>query len=247
MCHLEDIRKSAIDKFCAAQRTKVSDNTVNHHLALLSSLLNYAEEIEWLESAPTVRKLKLPELPYKYIKKKEQITRLLVNAKVMSSMHEVLYATAIYTGMRLGELAGLAWERVDFDQQLIHVVRSYDEITTKGSKLRYIPIMKSLRGVLLEHWKQSGCPETGLVFPYNNKMATKDALWFRRDYAACLKVSNIPKMRFHDTRHTFASHYLLNGGDIYRLQKLLGHDDIKTTMIYAHLCKDAFAVDLDRM
>jgi len=40
---------------------------------------------------------------------------------------------------------------------------------------------------------------------------------------------------FHTTRHSFASWYVMRGGDLYRLKELLGHRDIKTTMIYAHL------------
>ena len=45
-------------------------------------------------------------------------------------------------------------------------------------------------------------------------------------------------IRFHDLRHTFASHFMMNGGNLYTLQKLLGHSDIQTTMIYAHLDAD---------
>lgn len=215
-------------------------------MALLSTLLKYAAKIEWIEAAPKVEKLKLPEQPYGYIKKKDQIARLLKNARAMSTTHWALYATGVYTGMRLGELAGLAWEHVDFDQKLIHVERSYTD-PTKSSKLRFIPIMRSLLEVLQEYWALCGKPEQGLVFPQNGKMPRRDSAWFRGDYQACLLASRIPKVRFHELRHTFASHYLINGGDIFRLQKLLGHKDIETTMIYAHLCKDAFTVDFDRM
>ncbi|MCO5113007.1 MAG: tyrosine-type recombinase/integrase [Bdellovibrionaceae bacterium] len=43
---------------------------------------------------------------------------------------------------------------------------------------------------------------------------------------------------FHDFRHTFASHYMMNGGNLFDLQKFLGHADIKMTQRYAHLCPD---------
>ncbi|RZF21709.1 hypothetical protein DAY19_08450 [Halobacteriovorax vibrionivorans] len=44
-------------------------------------------------------------------------------------------------------------------------------------------------------------------------------------------------IRLHDLRHTFASHFVMNGGNIYVLQQLLGHNEIQTTMTYAHLDK----------
>lgn len=52
-------------------------------------------------------------------------------------------------------------------------------------------------------------------------------------------------IRFHDLRHTFASHFMMNGGNIYTLQKLLGHKDIQTTLIYAHLDKDFLQKEIE--
>lgn len=60
-----------------------------------------------------------------------------------------------------------------------------------------------------------------------------------RNFTRSQKELGLQKIiRFHDLRHTFASHFMMNGGNIYTLQKLLGHKDIQTTMIYAHLDKD---------
>jgi len=57
-----------------------------------------------------------------------------------------------------------------------------------------------------------------------------------RHFMVAQKDAGLSKIiRFHDLRHTFASHFMMNGGNLYTLQKLLGHSDIQTTMIYAHL------------
>jgi site-specific recombinase XerD len=56
-----------------------------------------------------------------------------------------------------------------------------------------------------------------------------------------------PYIRFHDLRHTFASHWVMNGGDIFKLQKILGHKSIQKTMRYAHLSPTAFQGDLGRL
>jgi site-specific recombinase XerC len=52
---------------------------------------------------------------------------------------------------------------------------------------------------------------------------------------------------FHDLRHTFASHWVMGGGDVFKLQKILGHKDIKMTMRYAHLAPTAYAADFGRL
>jgi site-specific recombinase XerD len=54
-------------------------------------------------------------------------------------------------------------------------------------------------------------------------------------------------MTFHDLRHTFASHWMLKGGDIYRLQKILGHRSVTTTERYAHMAPAAFREDWARL
>jgi integrase len=56
-----------------------------------------------------------------------------------------------------------------------------------------------------------------------------------------------PYMRFHDLRHTFASHWVARGGDLFKLQKILGHQSVQMTMRYAHLAPDAFNDDYGRL
>ena len=60
-----------------------------------------------------------------------------------------------------------------------------------------------------------------------------------RHFMVAQREAGLSKIiRFHDLRHTFASHFMMNGGNLYTLQKLLGHSDLETTMIYAHLDSD---------
>jgi integrase len=55
-----------------------------------------------------------------------------------------------------------------------------------------------------------------------------------------------PYVRFHDLRHTFASHWVTKGGDLFKLQKILGHQSVQMTMRYAHLAPEAFKDDYGR-
>lgn len=52
---------------------------------------------------------------------------------------------------------------------------------------------------------------------------------------------------WHALRHTFASHYIMGGGNILALQKILGHADIKHTLIYAHLASEYLGAEMDRV
>ncbi len=54
-------------------------------------------------------------------------------------------------------------------------------------------------------------------------------------------------IRSHDLRHTFASHWVMKGGDLFKLQKILGHKTVQMTMRYAHLAPHAFAEDFKRL
>ena len=58
-----------------------------------------------------------------------------------------------------------------------------------------------------------------------------------RSFKAALRMAGIEGFRFHDLRHTFASWYMMNGGDLYELAKILGHANIKMTERYAKLAK----------
>jgi integrase len=60
----------------------------------------------------------------------------------------------------------------------------------------------------------------------------------RKGFVAALKRAGITDFRIHDLRHTFASHYMMRGGSLGALQKILGHKDIEMTMRYAHLSSE---------
>jgi integrase len=165
-----------------------------------------------------------------------------------------LYATAIYTGMRAGELAGLHWEDVSFERRLITVQRSFDG-PTKADDVRYLPILDPLLPVLRERrLRQAG----RLVFTNEDgRMLQPSARVYQEvlqrvlDAAGFEKVPRRGKLRhaivFHDMRHTYASHWVANGGDLFKLQKILGHKSVQMTMRYAHLVPDAFAADHARL
>ena len=129
-----------------------------------------------------------------------------------------LVAFAICTGMRRGEILRVSWQDIDLLNGIIHIYES------KSGNKREVPIMSSLKQILLTMNPQ----KSGVLFPFTETMV-------EYDYKRALKKSNITGIRFHDLRHTFASHFMMNGGSLTDLQRILGHSDLKLTQRYAHL------------
>ena len=71
--------------------------------------------------------------------------------------------------------------------------------------------------------------------------------WMIRSLESTAKKAEIPRFTLHDLRHTFASHLVMEGVDLPTVQKLMGHADISTTMIYAHLAPDHMKDAINRL
>jgi len=123
--------------------------TVSNILTLLISMLNEAERKHWVQFVPRIRKPKTDVLSknYRYLKTKGEIRRFLCAVEDEGEMVYAAYATAVLTGMRAGEIAGLQCDDVDFANNLITIRRSY-ATTPKNGKTRHVPILHELEPVL---------------------------------------------------------------------------------------------------
>jgi site-specific recombinase XerD len=78
-------------------------------------------------------------------------------------------------------------------------------------------------------------------------MSKENAHIYRRFHKAQAKAGLTNRIRFHDLRHSFASNFMMNGGNVFDLQKILGHTDIKMTMRYAHFTPDHLQTSIKYM
>jgi integrase len=164
-----------------------------------------------------------------------------------------MYATAVYAGLRAGELAALEWSDVDFDRRLVTVQRSFSG-PTKSDKVRYVPILDALL-LLLREWRMRH-PGVLVFTNRDGNMHRESGRIFQEVLHRVLDRAGFPRMTradkvrsymvFHGLRHTFASHWVMKGGDIFKLQRILRHQSIQMTMRYAHLAPDAFVADYGR-
>ena len=172
---------------------------------------------------PNVKRLAEPDGRLRYLDA-EEIERLLAACPPYLCP---IVVCALHTGMRRGEILGLTWDRVDMKQRIIQVTG------TKTGRNRTIPINDPLLEALRHLPRHLG---TDYVF-WNHETETR-YVSIKRAWRTALKKAKISGFRFHDLRHTFASHVQMGLGDLRATQTLLGHADPRMTMRYAHLSDD---------
>lgn len=191
---------------------KFTNVTANNNIKYLKAFLNFAIDNNYLiiNKLKGMTQYKVTKSPPNYLKK-EEIQKVIEAAK-----GETLYPaiiTAIYTGMRLGELRRLKWSDFNLENDTITL------LLTKNGQYRTVPIHPALKELR----------ESDLPFNFAN---------FIRVFRRIKKRAELPGIGFHTFRHTFITHLILNGVDLPTVQKLAGHASIETTMIYMHVCQD---------
>lgn len=227
--------------------TPLSPRTLNRDLVLLSAMFEFARKRQWVIHNPAegVDRLRVLQRDVRILNP-DEIRRLLANAG--SARNRVLFRTAVETGMRQGELLALRWDDVDLVNGWLKVRRSFrkgyeDEPKSERSN-RMIGLTPQLLSELGE-WRLE-CPSPSdpskpqLVFPNGAGHYELHGNLLHRDFWPALRRAGLPRIRFHDLRHTLVSLLLESGTPILRVQAIAGHADAKTTMgIYGHLLPGA--------
>jgi integrase len=155
-----------------------------------------------------------------------------------------LWITAFRTGLRRGELRGLDWSDIDFENGLIHVTRSWDNraghIKPKSDAgTRGVPMIDELRTTLMRHRLAQGRGGAGLVFgrsaerPFNPStiQSRADRAW---------STAGLDRITLHQCRHTYASMMIAAGTRLEHLSEYMGHASIYITAdLYGHLMPGA--------
>lgn len=191
--------------------------TINTEMTFINAVYNQLQKINVIDYASpliSLSKIKEKEKEMHYLESL-QIVELL-NALKSYPDAELISRICLETGSRWGEAENLTIGKTKNQKA------TFTE--TKSGKNRTIPISSELSKRLAAHAK-------------NGQLFEPSAKHF---YAALDKTAiKLPKgQKTHVLRHTFASHFIINGGNILTLQKILGHSDIKMTLKYAHLAPD---------
>ena len=208
----------------------VKPATVNRELAMLSKAFSLAaKEWEWLKDNPVSRVSKEKEnnARDRWLSKDEE-KRLLDNSPEWIKQ---IIIFSLNTGLRLGELTGLEWSRVDISNKTILIDNS------KNGEQRTIPLNKYALDVVTQRSRVRSLKcDYVFINRYGGKINPNS---LRDAFRKILRKVEIDDFRLHDLRHSFATRLTQSDVDLYKISKLLGHKDIKMTQRYAHHCPDS--------
>lgn len=192
----------------------------------------FQKAVEWgyIDSNPfsKVKPLAVEKRPPEWIES-DEITPFLKTIKDQD--FKLLIAAYLFTGRRRVELLRLTWKDVDFERG-----RYY--IQGKSHLSRWFPISESFRNIL-EYMPRNG--DGRIWHRWNSER------YITHKAKKALRAAGFGHLHLHHLRHSFATNYLDAGGEIAVLQDLLGHTDIKCTLIYGKITSKLAKMEVDRV
>ena len=244
-----------VDRIEAKKKPKgLAPKTVRNIHQMIGSAYNLAMEQKLVTRNPT-QGCALPKVEHKEMKTltADQLSAFFQEARD-SGVYE-LYYLDLATGLRRGELLGLKWADVDLDRGVLKIQRAISRqngkvveapLKTKNA-YRTLPLSADAISVLKMQKCKVGNSEWVFPSPTGGPMSPDSVLHMLQ---RVLKRAGLPRIRFHDLRHTFATLALENGMDVKTLSAMLGHVSAVTTLdIYTHITGDmqrAAAASIDR-
>lgn len=221
----------------------VAPATRNRIRSLATKMYNDALRAEIVAHNPVrvIPKLKESMEAWDYWASLEDVCSYLEEAKRESNWFFVFASLSLNLGLRLGETIALDFEDLNLNQRRIHVVKVFEEASaqvfrrTKGHKERWLGINDPLFETLMEHRARTKFAKSNdpIVCDENGQRIRERKI--RHIHDKVCERARIKSIRPHDLRHTYASHYIMNGGGLVELQSLLGHSSPSMTLKYAHL------------
>ena len=246
--NINQITTATVEKFIRSrQESGMNIGTLRKILVSLGQVFTYAVRHRYIDYNP-LRDAERPRTQGQegdghgkiQILTPSQITAFL--EKVKETKYRVLFRLAVFCGARQGELLGLKWSDVNWKNSQIHIQRTFNKGRFFNTKTKTSNRNVDLGPRViteLKRWKLA-CPKTDLdlMFPNDAGKPTNYSNMVRRHFLPALQAAGLPRIRFHDLRHTYASLMIEQGENIKYIQTQLGHSSPTVTLnVYAHLMK----------
>ena len=234
-----------VDRIETKKKPKgLAPKTVRNIHQMIGSAYNLAMEQRLVTKNPT-QGCALPKVEHKEMRTltSDQLSAFFQEAR--DSGVFALYYIDLTTGLRRGELLGLKWSDIDLEKGDLRVQRQIGRIDGKIIEMplktknayRTLPLSADAISVLMQQRRKTGNSEWVFPSPTGGPMSPDSVLHMLH---RVLKRAGLPKVRFHDLRHTFATLALQNGVDIKTVSGMLGHFSAGFTLdTYAHVTTSA--------
>jgi integrase/recombinase XerD len=241
---INEIDKATVDEFILFLRdSDISSITINTQLNGVRVILYYFMELGYMDKF-SISKVK-QEKPIKETYTESEIKLLLVKPNLKKCQFTdyrdwVIINLLLGTGMRIRTLLNLKAEDIDIENQVIKYK------ITKNRKQQIVPISRTLINVLSEYIQvrlQNGTEEDWLFCSRYGEKLTSNAL--QHSLRKYNQRRGVMKVGCHLWRHTFAKMWILGGGDVLRLQKILGHSTMDMVKEYVNLFDNELQIDFN--
>jgi site-specific recombinase XerD len=227
----DEVNEIAVNAFvCEISSKKVSESLINSYI---NAIKFYYEKVIYLPQLK-IERIKRPRQG-QYLPKVLSLQQVDATLRATANLKHTTLLFALYGhGIRLNELVSLRVDDMLWDRNQIFVHLG------KGSKDRYVPMSQEFKSILqiyIHEYK----PQYWLIEGQDQKSQYSDRS-VQQVVSQCAKKAGVPiKVTPHTLRHSYATHLLDAGTQLPYIKELLGHKDIKTTMIYTHVTTASIA------
>ena len=240
--HLREKNRYDGHPITPVQSDKLSPRTVRAHVETLKAFLSWLHREDYIDGS-VLNSLEFPKVPRKLkeVLSKDEVERLLLHLDRNTSIgcrNSTILMLFLDTGLRCAELVNIRLSDV-------HMDRGYIKVMGKGARERMVPIGSEVQKAIAEYVREfrpqpSNAYEGNLFLSDEGRPITVNGvqLMIKRLGRRC----RIPRLHCHLLRHTFATNYLINGGDLFTLQSILGHSSLEMVRRYVSLASGFVAV-----
>ena len=219
----------------------IKDTTIQTHIRHIRAFLYFCMERDYLDRF----KIRLPKAdePYKEPYTEEEVERLIAKPKSANFVEWrswIFVCLLLATGCRLSTAISLRVKDIDFEKGYIYYPH------TKNRKNQFVPLSKKLSQNLRIWLEMARLGDEDYIFPnsYAEEPAPLNKSTIQHEIARYNADRGVSRHSIHLFRHTFAKNWIINGGSVAKLQRILGHSSLSTTnrylLLYSADLKDGF-------
>lgn len=231
--YLRDKLKNSNHPYSILKDEHISDVTVQTYVRGLKSFINFCIERKYIPKdsfeyfrLPKAKKVIVEILPDDQIRQLFAFCDRNTNKKI-ALRNKLILSLMVDCGLRVNEVATLRISNIDLKEQIL-------KVTGKGNKERKVPFGDFTLNLLTKYIKRYKSDDLLFINEYGNPFGY---FGIKKLFQKLKKYTGNENLHPHLLRHTFATKYLINGGDITSLKMILGHTSLKMVEHYLHLAE----------